>query len=108
MTQIKTKNSISKSSPSMRGTHSFAPDGETSSERKPSPPQRQWLLKGLKQPGGKLPIFLDDGRQVCERTVKTCLERGWAEPWFANPIKPNWQICRLTEKGRLAVLGLKD
>jgi hypothetical protein len=30
---------------------------------------------------------------------------GWAEPWFSNPIKPDWLVCRLTEAGRAAVLS---
>lgn len=68
--------------------------------KKPSSSQRQWLLKGLKQIGGKLPLFLEDGRQIPERTVQICIEQGWVEPRFANPVKPAWQVCRLTEKGR--------
>jgi len=71
--------------------------------KKPSRSQRAWLVKGLKQAGGKLPLFLDDGRQVSERTVQICIEQGWAVPCFANPIKPGWQVCRLTDKGRRAL-----
>jgi hypothetical protein len=62
------------------------------------------LLRGLKQPGGKLPLFTDDGRRVNDRTIKSCIRRGWVEPWFDNPIKPDWLVCRLTEAGR-RVLG---
>lgn len=62
------------------------------------------MARGLSQPGGKLPLFDEAGQKVSARTVKTCLEKGWVEPWFANPIKPNWLICKLTEKGR-GVLG---
>ncbi|WP_293723877.1 hypothetical protein [Stappia sp.] len=40
-----------------------------------------------------------------ERTVRSCVAAGWAEPWFSNPIKPDWLVCRLTEKGREAVDG---
>jgi hypothetical protein len=37
---------------------------------------------------------------VSPRTVKACVEHGWAEPWFSNPLKPDWLICKLTEEGR--------
>ena len=67
-------------------------------------PQRAWLKRGLDQPGGKLPLFDRDGQRVDPRTVQTCIDQGWAEPWFANPLKPDWLVCRLTEKGRRIVL----
>jgi hypothetical protein len=62
----------------------------------------------LDQPGGKLPLFDLDGRQVGSRTVDRCIERGWAEPWFANPLKPDWRVCKLTDAGRavLAAAGV--
>jgi hypothetical protein len=25
---------------------------------------------------------------------------GWAEPWFSNPLKPDWLVCKLTDTGR--------
>ena len=61
--------------------------------------QIRWLVRGLSQAGGKLPLFDEQGRRVSERTVQSCLDKGWAEPWFDNPIKPDWQICRLTDAG---------
>ena len=67
---------------------------------KPTPAQLRWLKCGLTQPGGKLPLFDDGGQKVSDRTVKSCIARGWATPWFDNPIKPDWLICRLTERGR--------
>lgn len=67
---------------------------------KPTTSQRRWLLRGLEQPGGKLPLFDENGQQVSERTVRSCIDKGWAKPWFANPIKPDWLICKLTESGR--------
>ena len=77
---------------------------ETNSVRKnhgqPSAVQRRWLKRGLTEPGGKLPLFDREGQRVSERTVRSCLEKGWAEPWFANPTKPDWTICRLTDQGR--------
>jgi hypothetical protein len=70
----------------------------------PSPAQRDWLARGLAQPGGKLPLFWDDGRRVDQRTIKSCMEQGWAEPWFANPMKPDWLVCKLTAAGRSVAL----
>ena len=70
------------------------------SQTRPTPAQRRYLQRGLTQPGGKLPLFDADGQQVNTQTVRTCIERGWAAPWFANPMKPDWLVCRLTEEGR--------
>ncbi|MEL7524255.1 MAG: hypothetical protein AAFN16_00720 [Pseudomonadota bacterium] len=58
--------------------------------------QKRWLRKGLEQPGGKLPLFDENGREIPARTIRACIDAGWAEPWFSNPIKPNWLVCRLT------------
>ncbi|MEE2688197.1 MAG: hypothetical protein VX430_02110 [Pseudomonadota bacterium] len=66
----------------------------------PTPSQRSWLRRGLDQPGGKLPLFDKSGQRINQRTIKSCLTQGWAEPWFENPIKPDWLVCKLTEKGR--------
>ena len=55
---------------------------------------------GLDQPGGKLPLFYDDGREVNRKTVETCVRKGWAKPWIANPVRPDWLVCRLTDAGR--------
>ncbi len=68
-------------------------------------PQRRWLVRGMGQPGGKLPLFDENGQQVSERTVRSCIKKGWAEPWTTNPIKPEWLICKLTDAGRAAVEG---
>jgi len=68
-----------------------------------SGPQRAWLARGLEQPGGKLPLFDRDGQKFSDRTVRACIRRGFAEPWFDNPIKPDWLVCRLTDKGRIAL-----
>lgn len=69
----------------------------------PTEGQRQWLRRGLDQPGGKLPLFDGFGRKISKRTVRSCLERGWAEPWFNNPLKPDWMVCKLTDEGRKAL-----
>lgn len=70
---------------------------------KPSAAQCEWLRRGLHQPGGKLPLFDRSGKRVNPQTVEACLEHGWAEPWFANPLKPDWLVCKLTEAGREAL-----
>lgn len=77
--------------------------GDGGGASRPSAAQRAWLACGLDQAGGKLPLFLPDGRRVDERTVRSCLAAGWAEPWFSNPIKPDWLVCRLTPEGRAAL-----
>ncbi|TAN58262.1 MAG: hypothetical protein EPN26_01730 [Rhodospirillales bacterium] len=58
------------------------------------------MRRGLDQPGGKLPLFDEEGQRYHERTIKSCLERGWAQPWFSNPLKPDWLVCKLTDEGR--------
>lgn len=69
----------------------------------PSAAQRAWLARGLRQPGGKLPLFDASGQQVSPQMVRSCIARGWAEPWFSNPLKPDWLVCKLTPKGRKLV-----
>jgi hypothetical protein len=66
----------------------------------PTQVQLAWLRRGLDQAGGKLPLFDLDGKRIDPRTIRCCLEAGWAEPWFANPIKPDWLVCKLTDEGR--------
>ncbi|MDF1737228.1 MAG: hypothetical protein P1U37_18205 [Minwuia sp.] len=66
----------------------------------PTSAQLRYLARGLSQPGGKLPLFDEDGQMVPVDVVRACIARGLAAPWFDNPIKPDWIVCRLTEKGR--------
>jgi len=80
------------------------PDSEAP-KKQASPPvpsdiQRHWLARGLRQPGGKLPLFDEFGQSINERTVRSCIENGWAEPWYSNPLKPDWVVCKLTAAGR--------
>lgn len=67
---------------------------------RPTPAQRAYLRRGLDQPGGKLPLFDERGQRYAARTIRSCVARGWAEPWFDNPTKPDWLVCRLTPAGR--------
>ncbi len=80
----------------VRVTDRSRPGGAT----RPSAVQLAWLRRGLDQAGGKLPLFDRNGKRYDERTIRRCIERGWAEPWFENPMKPDWLVCRLTEHGR--------
>jgi hypothetical protein len=66
----------------------------------PSPVQRAWLRRGLDQAGGKLPLFDERGQEIDPRTIRACVEQGWAEPWFDNPLKRDWLVCKLTASGR--------
>jgi hypothetical protein len=50
--------------------------------------------------GGKLPLFDEYGQRIDPRTIRSCIEQGWAKPWFANPLKPDWLVCKLTITGR--------
>jgi hypothetical protein len=66
----------------------------------PSESQVRYLKRGLTQPGGKLPLFDELGQEIDIRTIRACIKAGWSEPWFANPLKPDWLVCRLTNSGR--------
>jgi hypothetical protein len=86
----------------------IAGDGKKDAARKDGGPrmtasQRAWLVRGIGQAGGKLPLFDEHGKRIDPRTIRRCLEEGWAEPWFSNPTKPDWLVCRLTDKGREAI-----
>lgn len=67
---------------------------------RPTVIQLAWLSRGLDQAGGKLPLFDHYGQRYDIRTIRSCIDQGWAEPWFKNPIKPDWLVCRLTAEGR--------
>ncbi len=70
---------------------------------RPTRAQAAWLERGLAQPGGKLPLFDEIGQRYDPRTLRACLDKGWAAPWIGNPLKPDWLVCKLTEAGRQAV-----
>ncbi|MCG8504686.1 MAG: hypothetical protein MI755_08780 [Sphingomonadales bacterium] len=70
---------------------------------RPSPAQRRYLELGLRQPGGKLPLFDRNGQRINPKTIQSCLDKGWCERWYDNPVEPGWQVCRLTDRGREAV-----
>ena len=70
---------------------------------RPSSVQTAYLRCGLNQPGGKLPLFDHQGQRYSQQTIRSCIDRGWVEPWFLNPTKPDWLVCKLTEAGRAAL-----
>jgi hypothetical protein len=74
--------------------------GASADRPRPTPAERAWLRRGLDQPGGKLPLFDRDGQAYSASLIRACIRKGWAEPWFANPMKPDWLVCRLTDAGR--------
>jgi hypothetical protein len=76
------------------------PEITSSGKARPNAAQRSYLARGLTQPGGKLPLFDENGQHVHPALVRACIAHGWAETWFGNPLKPDWLICRLTEEGR--------
>lgn len=75
---------------------------------RPTPGQWSYLQRGLTQPGGKLPLFDENGQRYPARTIQSCIDRGWAEPWFANPVKPDWTVCRLSKRGAAMIQQLGD
>lgn len=77
--------------------------GSTRRKLRPTVTQLAWLSRGLDQAGGKLSLFDHYGQRYDPRTIRSCIEQGWAEPWFNNPIKPDWLVCRLTDEGRKVV-----
>jgi hypothetical protein len=77
--------------------------GHIAAIMRPTEAQRRYLERGLTQPGGKLPLFDRDGREVPRKTIESCMAHGWAAPWLNNPIKPDWLVCRLTDAGYRAL-----
>ena len=99
--QLVVENKPGKASARKRGQNR----GQKRAGGSPTPNQLNWLSRGLDQAGGKLPLFDEDGQRISERTVLSCVQKGWARPWFDNPIKPDWQVCGLTEAGRRLFSG---
>lgn len=69
----------------------------------PTAAEAAYLRPGLSQPGRKLPLFDAKGQPIRPQVIRTCLARGWAEHWFANPMAPDWLVCRLTDAGAEAL-----
>lgn len=88
-----------------RTSASQSSGGPAPAAARATPAQLDWLRRGLGQPGGKLPLFDRDGQRMHPRTIRSCMDRGWAEPWFDNPLKPDWLVCKLTAAGRRVAAG---
>ncbi len=82
--------------------------GFAMSDTRPTSSQARYLKRGLDQPGGKLPLFDREGQKISTKTIRACILKGWAEPWFDNPIKPDWLVCKLTGGGRRVVTGRRS
>ena len=68
--------------------------------RVPARAELAYLRRGMREPGGKLPLFDRRGQEISPAIIKICIANGWADHWFANPVKPDWLVCRLTQAGR--------
>jgi len=66
----------------------------------PTRAELAYLRRGISEPGGKLPLFDRRGQEISPAIIRICVANGWAEHWFANPVKPDWLVCRLTQAGR--------
>lgn len=88
-------------SASERAAQDFS--GHIAAGVRPTDAQRRYLERGLTEPGGKLPLFDRDGREVPRKTIESCLAHGWAQRWLNNPVNPDWLVCRLTVAGCRAI-----
>lgn len=77
-------------------------------EKKPTSAQIKYLRFGRYQAGGKLPLFDRNGQQIKVNTIKSCVANGWAVPWFNNPIKKDWLVCKLTRKGLMLLQSIDE
>lgn len=62
-----------------------------------------WLKTGLNNPDGRLALFDGTGQRIESHIQRAALSQGWAEGWFANPMRPDWMVCRLTPIGQRAL-----
>src|ERR1700736_328230 len=62
---------------------------EIAATLRPTEPQRRYLERGLAEPGGKLPLFDRDGREVVSRTTQACI------PWLGGALDPQSDQARL-------------
>ena len=67
--------------------------------QRPTAAQLAYLKRGLSQPEGRLPLFDRHGQRYNGRTIQSCIDQGWVEPWFDGPSESDWTVCRLTSSG---------
>lgn len=48
-------------------------------------------------------MFDLDGQEFEASVIRRCIDSGWAEPWFSNPLNPEWLVCKLTPSGRATI-----
>ena len=78
-----------------------APPRARRTSKRPTPRQLEWLRLGLDWPSGNVPMFDTYGQRISDRTMKSCVERGWAET--RDAAMRDWQLCQLTSAGRRLV-----
>jgi len=59
-----------------------------------------WLRGGMTREDGRLALFDQFADPVEKSLIKTAVAAGYAEPWFASPMRPQWTVFRLTRNGR--------
>jgi hypothetical protein len=59
-----------------------------------------WLKTGVNNPEGRLSLFDGGGQRIDGKIQRFAIQSELAEGWFANPMRPDWMVCRLTERGR--------
>lgn len=75
--------------------------------RRLTPADRRLLVRALRHPGGKLPMFRG-GRRVPLTVYRKLGDMGLARTWFPDPLRRNWSIYRLTEAGRVLAAEIKE
>lgn len=63
-----------------------------------------WLQTGAGNAEGRLALFDGTGQRVDPSIQRAALSQGLAEGWFANPMRPDWMVCRLTPAGKRALV----
>ena len=61
---------------------------------------RVWLHGGEAREDGRLALFDQFGEPINKKIIRSAIDSGYAEPWFASPMRPQWTVCRLTPKGQ--------
>lgn len=62
-----------------------------------------WLKTGAGNTEGRLALFDGMGQRIDSQIQRAALSWGWVEGWFANPMRPDWMVCRLTPAGKRAL-----
>jgi len=62
-----------------------------------------WLKTGVNNADGRLALFDGSGQRIEAHIQRVAIAQGWAEGWFANPMRPDWMVCRLTQSGAQAL-----